>query len=52
MPSIEFVLSLVAGQPHLPSVDDDDVISGVHVRGINWLVFATENGGDLACYAP
>ena len=52
MPGIEFVLSLVTSQPHFPSIDDNDVISGVHVRGIDWLVFATQNGGNLTRHAP
>ena len=41
MPSIEFFLSFVASQPNCSSIDDNDVISGVHVRGIDWLMFAT-----------
>ena len=52
MPGVEFVLSFVTRQPHFSGIDDNDVISGVHVRGINWLVFATENGGNLTRHAP
>src|SRR5690554_6426029 len=45
---ILLVGQLVAGDGHLLGVDHDDVVAGVHVRGVDGLVLATQAAGDLA----
>src|SRR5690606_36036476 len=39
---------LVAGDGHLLRVDHDDVVAGIHVRGVDGLVLAAQAAGDLA----
>ncbi len=38
---------LVAGQRHLLGVDDDDEVTGVHVRGVDRLVLAPQQVGGV-----
>lgn len=44
---VEFVLALVARYLDLVSVDNNDVIAGVHVRGVGRLVLAAQSTSDL-----
>lgn len=39
---------LVASEPNLLGVDDDDVIAGVEKRGVDGLPFAGQDSGDAA----
>ena len=39
---------LLAGHADLVGIDDDDIVTGVHVGGVNRLVFAAQDVGDLA----
>ena len=43
MAVVHLVLGLVAGDAELVGVDDDDEIAGVHVRGVDGLVLATQS---------
>src|SRR5690554_617186 len=45
---ILLVGQLVAGDGHLPDVDHDDVVAGVHVRGVDGLVLAAQAARDFA----
>src|SRR5690606_3201739 len=47
VPVGQLLVALVAGQDDLLRVDDDDVITTVHVRGVRWLVLAAQQGRDL-----
>src|SRR5690606_6801936 len=48
VPEVRLLVGLVAGQPHLLGVDDDDVVAGVQVRGVDGLVLAAQDAGDVA----
>src|SRR5690606_4663288 len=41
------LVALVAGQHDLLRVDNDDVVTGVHVRCVRWLVLAAQQVRDL-----
>src|SRR5690606_28409914 len=44
---VHLVLQLGAGDRDLLRVDHDDVIAGIHVRGVDGLVLAAEAAGEL-----
>src|SRR5690606_31585200 len=46
------VTRLVAGHDDFGGVDDDDVIAGVNVRRVFWLVLATQTVCDFAGHTP
>jgi hypothetical protein len=48
---VHLVLQLVAGDVDLLGVDHDDVVAGVHVRGVDRLVLAAQARGDLRAQA-
>ncbi len=43
---IDFVGELLAREPHLIRIDDDDIVTAINVRGVAWLVLAAQNVGD------
>jgi hypothetical protein len=43
---------LATGEANPPRVDDDHVVPGVGVGGVDGLVLALEDGGDLRRQAP
>src|SRR5690348_16900389 len=43
---VELLVELVAGELHLPGVDDHDEVTRVDVRREGRLVLATKNAGD------
>src|SRR5690606_37451370 len=45
---VRLLVDLVAGEPHLLGVDDDDVVAAVQVRGEDGLVLAAQDAGDVA----
>ncbi len=46
---IQLVLALVAGDLDLVRVDHDNVITGIHMRGVGGLVLAAQSTSDLGC---
>ena len=51
VPVVLLVLVFLAGEHDLLGVDDDDVVTGVDVRGVGRLVLAAEAIGDDRCEA-
>ena len=47
MTVIGLALGLAAGDAQLRSIDDDDVVAGVDVRGVLRLMLAAQARGDL-----
>ena len=45
---VHFVACFVAGYTNLLSIDDDDVVAGINVRGVFRLVLATQTAGDFS----
>eukprot|EP01132_Coremiostelium_polycephalum_P021669 gene21671-25721_t len=45
---VHFVLRFVAGNTYLLGVDDDNVVTGINVRGVLRLVLATQTAGDFS----
>ena len=43
---IDLVRQLLAGEPHLVGVDDDDIVTAIDVRGEARLVLAAQDVGD------
>src|SRR5205085_12421581 len=52
MTEILFLLSLATCHSHLGRVDHDDVVTSVHVRREDRLVFAANDPGDLCRETP
>ncbi len=48
VPVIRLVFALVAGHAKLRRVDHDDVVAGIDVRRVLWLVLAAQAQSDLA----
>ena len=48
---IDLLLALVAGEPDLVGIDENDEIAAVHVRRIVGLVLAAKDRSDLATHA-
>lgn len=46
VPVVDLVVALVAGHLHLVGVDDDDIVTHVHVGGEGRLVLAAQDVGD------
>ena len=46
MAVVDLVVVLIAGEDHLVSIDDDDVVAAVDVRRVDRLVLALEARGD------
>jgi hypothetical protein len=44
---IQLGFRLIAGHAQLVGIDHDDEIAGIHVRGVNRLVLATQTRSDL-----
>ena len=44
---VHFVGRLGTSHTNLFSVDDDDVVAGVNVRGVLWFVLATQTASDF-----
>jgi hypothetical protein len=45
---IDFIPKFIAGKLNFARIDDDDVISCVHIWGENGFMLATENGCHLS----
>ena len=50
-PVVELVLGLVAGNPYLVGIHHDYIVTGIHVRGIDRLVLATQATGNFGRHA-
>jgi hypothetical protein len=48
MPVVSLLIELLAGQPDLSGVDNQDVVTGVHVRGVDGLVLPAQDLSDAA----
>ena len=46
---IEHFFALFAGHLDLLSIDNDDIVAAIHVRGESWLVLAAQAGGNDRC---
>ena len=51
VPVIRLVFGLVAGHAKFRRIDHDDVVAGIDVRRVLWLVLATQAECDLASEA-
>ena len=51
MSMIHLVSCFIAGDPHFVSIDNDNVVTGVHVRCIFSFVLASQTRGDCRSHA-